>query len=664
MKTSRKTLDHRPKCSECNLVQRQFCGDCLFMRYGEHVLEAIENPNRICPVCRGICNCRRISKLGDKKQNNLRTLLMMISLMKILSRQSRINKIIHVPTLVIYSIPRAQEKIGHQTRLAVDVQVLSPERKTIGNSVNTRETEFLPELRVDKDGYPPFALQVTNFECGGFILGIALSHSMCDGYGEGHIMCALTELARGEKKPMATPVWERERLVGRPKENDKPSFIPGGDTAASPYLPTDDWNTSRTSTKVFKLPVPVVPAPANGRFPRIEKRNAKRLLTEATGNTSVAFFPYKDVEKATNCFSEKQRLGTGAYGTVYKGKLQNDEWVAIKRLKHRDSESVEQVMNEIKLLSSVSHPNLVRLLGCCIDQGDPVLVYEFMPHGTLSEHLQREIGDGLPWTVRLTVATQTAKAIAYLHSAMNPPIYHRDIKSSNILLDYDFNSKVADFGLSRLGMTETSHISTAPQGTPGYLDPQYHQCFHLSDKSDVYSFGVVLAEIITGLKVVDFTRPHTEINLAALAVDKIGSGCLDEIIDPVLDLNLDAWTLSSIHSVAELAFRCLAFHSDMRPTMTEVADELEQIRLSGWIPNMSLDSPTGSPRSSDQGSERSASVKKALAGSRRLVVLPKQPDILASVEDMNDNSPVSVQDPWLSAQSSPSTNTLLSNMPR
>ncbi|KAJ0260412.1 Wall-associated receptor kinase-like 14 [Hirschfeldia incana] len=382
----------------------------------------------------------------------------------------------------------------------------------------------------------------------------------------------------------------------------------------------------------------------------------RRLLSEATGNSNVAFFPYKEVEKATNGFSEKQRLGTGAYGTVYKGKLQNDEWVAIKRLRHRDSESVDQVMNEIKLLSSVSHPNLVRLLGCCIDQGDPVLVYEFMPNGTLLEHLQREIGDGLPWTVRLTVATQTAKAIAYLHSAMNPPIYHRDIKSTNILLDYDYNSKVADFGLSRLGMTETSHISTAPLGTPGYLDPQYHQCFHLSDKSDVYSFGVVLAEIITGLKAVDFTRPHTQINLAALAVDKIGSGCLDEIIDPILDVSLDAWTLSSIHTVAELAFRCLSFHSDMRPTMTEVADELEQIRLSGWIPNMGLDSPTGS--------ERSATVKKASAGSRRLVVPTKQPDILAFVEEKDDSSPVSVQDAWLSAQSSPSTNTLLGNIPR
>ncbi|KAG2311022.1 hypothetical protein Bca4012_025487 [Brassica carinata] len=101
--------------------------------------------------------------------------------------------------------------------------------------------KFLPELQVDKDGYPPFALQVTNFECGGFILGMAMSHAMCDGFGEGHIMCALTELAGGKKKPTVTPVWERERLLGRPEENDKAPFVPGGDTAASPYLPTDDW---------------------------------------------------------------------------------------------------------------------------------------------------------------------------------------------------------------------------------------------------------------------------------------------------------------------------------------------------------------------------------------------------------------------------------------
>ncbi|KAL2346355.1 hypothetical protein Fmac_000355 [Flemingia macrophylla] len=307
-------------------------------------------------------------------------------------------------------------------------------------------------------------------------------------------------------------------------------------------------------------------------------KSTKRLLTEATGNNvSVAIYRYKDIEKATNSFSEKQRLGTGAYGTVYAGKLHNDEWVAIKRIKHKDT---EQVMNEIKLLSSVSHTNLVRLLGCSIEYGEQILVYEFMPNGTLSQHLQKERGNGLPWPVRLTIASETALAIAHLHSAISPPIYHRDIKSSNILLDHNFRSKVADFGLSRLGMTERSHISTGPQGTPGYVDPQYHQDFELSDKSDVYSFGVVLVEIITGLKVVDFSRPHNEVNLASLAAERIRKGELDEIIDPCLkpEASSDAWTLSSIHKVAELAFRCLAFHRDMRPSMTEVASELEQLR--------------------------------------------------------------------------------------
>lgn len=308
--------------------------------------------------------------------------------------------------------------------------------------------------------------------------------------------------------------------------------------------------------------------------------SAKRLISEATWSFNVPNYPYKEIEKATNGFSEKLRLGTGAYGTVYAGKFNNQDWVAIKKNRHIESYGIDQVMNEIKLLSSVSHPNLVRLLGFCIEKGEQILVYEFMPNGTLSEHLQREKGKGLPWSIRLRVATETAQAITYLHNSMNPPIYHRDIKSSNILLDYNYNSKVADFGLSRLGMLDESHISTAPQGTPGYVDPQYHQNFHLSDKSDVYSFGVVLIEIITALKVVDLSRCSSEVNLAALAVNKIGKGCVDEMIDPFLDPNRDTWVLSSIHKVAELAFRCLAFHGDMRPSMMEVANELEQIKLS------------------------------------------------------------------------------------
>ncbi|XP_022751336.1 wall-associated receptor kinase-like 14 [Durio zibethinus] len=385
-----------------------------------------------------------------------------------------------------------------------------------------------------------------------------------------------------------------------------------------------------------------------------KQMSAKRLLCEAAGNSSVPFYTYREIERATNGFSEKHRLGTGAYGTVYAGKLHNDDWVAIKRFRYRDPDSIDQVMNEIKLLSSVSHPNLVRLLGCCIEEGEPILVYEFMPNGTLSQHLQRERSEGLPWTVRLTIATETAKAIAYLHS-VNPPIFHRDIKSSNILLDYNYRSKVADFGLSRLGMTESSHISTAPQGTPGYLDPQYHQYFHLSDKSDVYSFGVVLVEIITALKVVDFSRPHSDVNLAAFANERIGRGCVDEIIDPYLDPHRDAWTLSSIHNVAELAFRCLAFHRDMRPTMTEVMEELEQIRLSAWVPGMCIQSPSPTASycpSSDDESEKSLNtktVKKSVVGSRRFTV---KGDCLTSLDEVKNSSPVSVQDHWLSEQSS------------
>ncbi|CAL5373056.1 unnamed protein product [Camellia sinensis] len=399
------------------------------------------------------------------------------------------------------------------------------------------------------------------------------------------------------------------------------------------------------------------------------RMSANRLLCEVAGSSSVPFYPYKEIERATNSFSEKQRLGTGAYGTVYQGKLHNDDWVAIKKIRHRDNDGIEQVMNEIKLLSSVSHPNLVRLLGCCIENGEQILVYEFMPNGTLSQHLQRERGAVLPWTIRLTIATETAHAIAFLHSAMNPPIYHRDIKSSNILLGYNFNSKVADFGLSRLGMTDDSHISTAPQGTPGYVDPQYHQNFHLSDKSDVYSFGVVLVEIITAMKAVDFSRPHSEVNLAALAIDRIGKGLMDEIIDPFLEPHRDAWTFSSVHKVAELAFRCLAFHRDMRPSMLEVADELEQIRLSGWSPmeeNICMASSVASTCSSPyNGSEKSfggLSVKKGGVGSRRLIVPQRLADCLASLEEVKDSSPVSVQDPWLSEQSSPSTNSLLGNV--
>ncbi|CAN6313535.1 unnamed protein product [Urochloa humidicola] len=403
------------------------------------------------------------------------------------------------------------------------------------------------------------------------------------------------------------------------------------------------------------------------------KRSTKRLLSEAS--CPVPFYSYREIDRATDGFSDDKRLGTGAYGTVYEGRLSDGRLVAVKRIRPRDNAGLDCVMNEVKLVSCVCHRNLVRLLGCCIEQGQQILVYEFMPNGTLAQHLQRERGPAaMPWTVRLRIAAETAKAIAYLHSEVDPPIYHRDIKSSNILLDHEYNSKVADFGLSRLGKAplvggdSSSHISTAPQGTPGYVDPQYHQNFHLSDRSDVYSFGVVLVEVITAMKAVDLSRPPSEVNLAQLAVERIGKGRVDDIVDPYMDPHRDAWTLSSIHKVAELAFRCLAFHSEMRPSMAEVADELDQVQRSGWAPSaddaaafMSTSSSICSSVASARGTDRSWGAGRISRTDRERAAANASSVVQDTAPKGTAESPVSVQERWFSDRSSPSSNSLLGN---
>ncbi|XP_050225373.1 LEAF RUST 10 DISEASE-RESISTANCE LOCUS RECEPTOR-LIKE PROTEIN KINASE-like 1.2 isoform X2 [Mercurialis annua] len=291
----------------------------------------------------------------------------------------------------------------------------------------------------------------------------------------------------------------------------------------------------------------------------------------------IPLFSYTELEKATSSFDRKKELGDGGFGTVYHGKLKDGREVAVKRLYEHNYRRVEQFMNEIEILTRLRHKNLVTLYGCTSRRSrELLLVYEYIPNGTVADHLHgdRAKSSPLTWPNRMSIAIETATALAYLHAS---DIIHRDVKTNNILLDNNFCVKVADFGLSRLFPTDVTHVSTAPQGTPGYVDPEYHQCYQLTDKSDVYSFGVVLVELITSMPAVDISRHRHEINLANLAVNKIQKCEFDELIDPSFGYKSDEEVKRMTILVAELAFRCLQQDKELRPSMDEVLEELQQI---------------------------------------------------------------------------------------
>ncbi|KAK8569163.1 hypothetical protein V6N13_107025 [Hibiscus sabdariffa] len=289
-------------------------------------------------------------------------------------------------------------------------------------------------------------------------------------------------------------------------------------------------------------------------------------------------FSYEELEEATDNFNPSKQLGEGGFGTVYYGVLRDGRVVAVKRLYDNNFKRVDQYMNEIEILTRIRHPNLVTLYGCTSRRSrELLLVYEFISNGTVADHLHgnRSNAHSLTWHVRLSIAVETAKALAYLHSS---EIIHRDVKSNNILLDKSFHVKVADFGLSRLFPNDVTHVSTAPQGTPGYVDPEYHLCYQLTEKSDVYSFGVVLVELVSAKQAVDITRHRHDINLANMAISRIQNQALHELVDPFLGFEKDCAVKNEVTAVAGLAFRCLQQERDMRPSMGEVLETLKEIK--------------------------------------------------------------------------------------
>ncbi|KAG6781552.1 hypothetical protein POTOM_014463 [Populus tomentosa] len=313
------------------------------------------------------------------------------------------------------------------------------------------------------------------------------------------------------------------------------------------------------------------------------KRNGGLLLQQQLSSSDgsvqkTKVFSSNELEKATDFFNENRILGHGGQGTVYKGMLADGSIVAVKKSTIVDEDKLEEFINEVVILSQISHRNVVRLLGCCLETDVPLLVYEFIPNGTLFQYLHEQNEDfTLSWELRLRIASEAAGAISYLHSTASIPIYHRDIKSTNILLDEKYRAKVSDFGTSRSVSIDQTHLTTKVQGTFGYLDPEYFQTSQLTEKSDVYSFGVVLVELLSGKKTIFLSHSLETMSLAKHFIDFMEDGRLFDIIDS--QVKGDCIEEEAI-VIANLAKRCLHLNGKNRPTMREVAMELEGILLS------------------------------------------------------------------------------------
>ncbi|KAG8364012.1 hypothetical protein BUALT_Bualt19G0082000 [Buddleja alternifolia] len=294
-------------------------------------------------------------------------------------------------------------------------------------------------------------------------------------------------------------------------------------------------------------------------------------------------FPFEELKRCTNNFNEINAIGTGGYGKVYRGTLPNRQVVAIKRAQHGSTQGGLEFKTEIEFLSRVHHKNVVSLVGFCFDQGEQMLVYEYITNGSLKDSLMGISGISLDWMRRLRIALGAAKGLHYLHDLANPPIIHRDIKSNNILLDERLNAKVADFGLSKLmGEPEKGHVTTQVKGTMGYLDPEYYMTLQLTEKSDVYSFGVLLFELLTARSPIE--KGKYIVAVVKDAMDKTKDMYnLQAILDPIVASNMAP---RSVEKFVDLALRCVQELGVDRPTMSEVVKEVEIImEMAGLNPN-------------------------------------------------------------------------------
>ncbi|XP_020585405.1 probable serine/threonine-protein kinase PBL9 [Phalaenopsis equestris] len=368
----------------------------------------------------------------------------------------------------------------------------------------------------------------------------------------------------------------------------------------------DQSGLSSSSSKVSMSSVPPTP----------------RSEGEILQSSNVKSFTFSELKTATRNFRPDSVLGEGGFGSVFKGWIDENTFapakpgtgmvIAVKRLNQEGLQGHKEWLAEVNYLGQLYHPNLVKMIGYCLEDEHRLLVYEFMSRGSLENHLFRRSSyfQPLSWNLRMKVALGAAKGLAFLHSTETKVIY-RDFKSSNVLLDSSYNAKLSDFGLAKDGPTgDKSHVSTRVMGTYGYAAPEYLATGHLTTKSDVYSFGVVLLEMLSGRRAIDKNRPSGEHNLIEWARPYLSN---KRKIFRILDNRLNGdYSLGGAQKVAMLALQCLSSEGKFRPSMNQVVSALEQLQTSNdaaknpqselkKVGQMHSNSPARSPQKSLDG---------------------------------------------------------------